>query len=160
MKTLFTGIKALLFMSGVVLLWFWIASSVRPFDRRFGLVLPAWAPMIGMIFVAAGASLALVCVAFFVVRGGGTPAPFDAPTKFVATGPYKHVRNPMYIGGMGGLIGFGLYQRSASILVFALAWFLLAHLFVVGYEEPTLRRKFKDSYEDYCRAVPRWMPRQ
>ena len=62
----------------------------------------------------------VVGVGIFVVRGRGTPAVFDAPREFVVVGPYKYVRNPMYIGALTLLIGFGLYQHSISILVFSL----------------------------------------
>jgi protein-S-isoprenylcysteine O-methyltransferase Ste14 len=76
--------------------------------------------------------------------------------RFVVVGPYRRVRNPMYIGGFILLVGLGLYALSPSILLFSLAWLLLFHLFVVFYEEPTLRSKFGATYEDYCRRVPRW----
>ncbi len=160
MRTLFTGLKALTFMTGFALFWGWLAFSVRSFDARLGISLPPRTEMFGIIFMLAGGLLALTCVGIFVVRGRGTPAPFDPPRDFVAIGPYKHVRNPMYIGALTVLSGFGLYEHSSSILVFALVWFLLAHLFVVYLEEPDLRRKFGASYEDYCKAVPRWIPRR
>jgi protein-S-isoprenylcysteine O-methyltransferase Ste14 len=53
------------------------------------------------------------------------------------------------------IVGFGLYQRSQSIVLFSLVWLLLAHLFVVLYEQPTLRRKFGEIYDVYCKDVPR-----
>ncbi len=68
----------------------------------------------------------------------GTPAPFDAPEQFVAIGPYKYVRNPMYIGGFVVLVGLGIYERSPSMLIFCVAWLMLAHLLVILYEEPNL----------------------
>ena len=102
--------------------------------------------------------VALACVATFVMWGRGTAAPFDPPKVFVAVGPYRCVRNPMYIGAWVVLIGFGLYRRSLAIVVFSALWLLLAHLFVIGYEERVLRRKFGAAYEGYCRAVPRWVP--
>ena len=77
----------------------------------------------------------------------------------MAAGPYKVVRNPMYLGSLSLLIGFALYQRSESILLFSVAWLFLAHLFVVHYEEPTLRGKFGAAYDAYCKSVPRWIPK-
>ena len=74
-------------------------------------------------------------------------------------GPYRFVRNPMYIGGALLLLGFGLYQRSPSIVLFAPGWWLLFHLLVVLYEEATLRSKFGPDYDAYCRRTPRWIPR-
>src|SRR5262249_22296603 len=113
---------------------------------------------LGIALMLAGGILAVACGGLFVVRGEGTPAPFDAPRQFVAAGPYRYVRNPMYIGALLVLFGFGLYRQSVSIVLFSLAWILGAHLFVLFYEEPALRGKFGKSYEDYCRAVPRWIP--
>ncbi|MBI3696869.1 MAG: isoprenylcysteine carboxylmethyltransferase family protein [Acidobacteria bacterium] len=158
MHTLFTALRTLLFMSGFVWLWSWVALQVRPWDRSLG-ILPTWTKTPGLLLMAAGGILGLVCAGFFVVRGRGTPAPFDAPRRFVAAGPYRYVRNPMYIAGCFLLAGFGFYERSPSIVLFSLPWLLIAHLFVIGYEEPTLRDKFGSEYEDYCRIVPRWIPK-
>jgi len=36
---------------------------------------------------------------------------------------------------------------------------VFCHLFVIGYEEPTLRRNFGETYVEYLRTVPRWIPR-
>ena len=106
-----------------------------------------------------GGVIAFTCIATFVTRGEGTPAPFDPPRKFVAAGPYRYVRNPMYVGGFIVLLGFGLIERSPAILLFTLPWLLLAHLFVILYEEPHLRSTFGETYEEYCRTVRRWLPR-
>src|SRR6185295_18008860 len=99
------------------------------------------------------------CIATFIVRGRGTPAIFDAPRRLVAAGPYRYVRNPMYIGGALLLLGFGLIEGSPSIALFVPVWILLFHLLVVFYEERTLRAKFGPDYEAYCRRTPRWLPR-
>jgi protein-S-isoprenylcysteine O-methyltransferase Ste14 len=147
-----------MFAAGFFWLWAWIALSLQPLDRYLG-ALPEGSTTAGVVLVAAGAWLAGWCVIAFVVRGRGTPAPFDPPRQFVATGPYRVVRNPMYVGGVLLLLGFGLLRGSPAILFFAPAWWLLFHLFVVFYEEPVLRRKFGAEYEDYGRRTPRWIPR-
>lgn len=103
--------------------------------------------------------LVLACVVVFIIRGKGTPAAFDPPREFVATGPYAYVRNPMYIGGFILLVGFGLYQHSLSILILSAILIFLFHLFVVFYEEPTLERQFGKSYVDYKNHIHRWMPK-
>ena len=87
--------------------------------------------------------LTLACFACFTVRGRGTPAPFDAPRVFVAVGPYRYVRNPMYIGGIMLLAGLAMLRRSVAILVFAAGWYVLAHLFVILYEEPNAAPKVR-----------------
>ena len=68
-------------------------------------------------------------------------------------GPYRFVRNPMYIGAGMTLAGAALYCESVSIFIYAALFFLITHLFVVLYEEPTLRRTFGDEYEAYCSRV-------
>jgi protein-S-isoprenylcysteine O-methyltransferase Ste14 len=146
-------------MSGFLLFFGWVALRVRAFDQRLGVSLPAVAEIPGAILVVLGAILVLACADVFISRGRGTPAIFDPPRAFVAIGPYQYVRNPMYIGGLMLLLGFGLCQRSISILFLTLPLFLLLHLFVLFYEEPTLTRKFGSSYQEYLRAVRRWIPR-
>lgn len=159
MRVLFDALRALVYATGFVWLWSWVALGVRRYDRSLGIALPAWTAEPGIAFMAVGGIIALLCVGTFVVRGRGTPAPFDAPRQFVAVGPYRYVRNPMYIGGLLVIVGFGLYLSSPSILIFSLAWVFVAHLFVVFYEEPNLTEKFGAAYEDYWSRVPRWIPR-
>jgi protein-S-isoprenylcysteine O-methyltransferase Ste14 len=160
MKTLFIALRAIIFGTGFILLWGWVGLSLQhSYDTRLGLTPPAWTRPLGIVLIVAGGALALACVTTFVTRGEGTPAPFDPPRKFVAVGPYKFVRNPMYIGGFTVLLGFGLYERSPAILIFSLPWLLLAHLFVILYEEPHLRSTFGAPYDAYCRSVGRWLPR-
>ena len=159
MRKLFDALRALVYMSGFVLFWGSIALSLHAYDSKLGILLPAWVGLLGIPFMLLGGTLALYCVETFVVRGTGTPAPFDAPRQFVPTGPYRYVRNPMYIGGWVALLGFGSYLHSLSILLMSLAWLLLAHLFVVLYEEPHLEGKFGPTYVNYRTSVPRWIPR-
>ncbi len=128
-----------------------------------GIVAPATtgAPqVIGMIMVTIGTTLALWCVFTFVFIGKGTPAPFDPPKKLVIRGPYRFVRNPMYIGAEITLAGAALFYQSLSIFIYTCLFFLITHLFVVLYEEPTLRRTFGAEYEAYCSRVRRWLPRR
>jgi protein-S-isoprenylcysteine O-methyltransferase Ste14 len=158
-KTVFIAVRALIVMAAFLWLWAWVALGLRRYDRRYGLQLPEWTRWLAVPVMLAGASLAVACVATFVVIGRGTPAPFDPPRQFVAVGPYRCVRNPMYIGGALLLAGFALYLPSGAALIFCLPWLLLAHIFVLAYEEPALRRKFGAPYETYCRTVPRWIPR-
>ena len=117
------------------------------------------APQIaGMAVTTIGALLVLWCVVSFIRLGKGTPAPFDAPRRLVIRGPYRYVRNPMYIGAALALAGAALFYRSLWLLAYAAGFLLVFHLFVVLYEEPTLRRSFGPDYADYCRHVRRWWP--
>ncbi len=95
----------------------------------------------------------------FALRGKGTPAPIDPPKTLVVEGPYRVVRNPMYWAVACVMMGEALAFRSLALAELAIAFFAGTILFVLLYEEPTLRRKFGAEYEAYCRRVPRWLPR-
>ena len=113
----------------------------------------------GMLLSAWGAALALACIHTFVFVGRGTPAPFDPPRRLVVQGPYRFVRNPMYLGAGVALTGAALFYQSMQLLAYASAFLVITHMFVMLYEEPTLRRIFDGEYEVYCRRVGRWWPR-
>jgi protein-S-isoprenylcysteine O-methyltransferase Ste14 len=113
----------------------------------------------GMIIGAAGAAVALWCVFSLALIGKGTPAPFDPPRRLVIRGPYRFLRNPMYLGAGSALAGAALFYGSWALLGYTVLFFLVTHLFVVCYEEPSLRRTFGSEYEAYCRQVRRWWPR-
>jgi protein-S-isoprenylcysteine O-methyltransferase Ste14 len=113
----------------------------------------------GMVIGAAGAAVALWCIFTLATIGRGTPAPFDPPRRLVIRGPYRFVRNPMYIGAGLALASAALFYESLPLLGYAGLFFLATHVFVAGYEEPTLRRTFGQDYEAYCRQVRRWWPR-
>jgi protein-S-isoprenylcysteine O-methyltransferase Ste14 len=111
----------------------------------------------GAAFVV-GAAVYFRCAWEFAVRGLGTPAPI-APTKFlVTTALHRYVRNPMYLGVATAILGEAALFRSIQVAEYAAIMLLTAHVFVVLYEEPTLRRQFGESYEEYRRNVPRWIP--
>ena len=161
MKTFFIALRAAIFGTGFIFLWGWVALGLHHrYDITLGIALSDWTRTLGSVLMTSGGTLALACVTTFVTSGEGTPAPFDPPRKFVVAGPYRFVRNPMYIGAFIVLFGFGLYEQSAAILLFTLPWLLCAHLFVVIYEEPHLRVTFGALYDAYCHSVRRWLPRR
>jgi protein-S-isoprenylcysteine O-methyltransferase Ste14 len=156
----FTALRGVVYSSLFVWLWAWIAGWARSYDDRIPVTLPAWLRPIGWVLAGAGALVAALCITTFVTRGRGTPAPFDAPRAFVAWGPYRWVRNPMYVGAAAVLLGAGLVLSSPAIVLLAFAFLLAMHLFVVLYEEPTLAARFGPSYERYKATVSRWLVRR
>lgn len=145
--TLFVGL-VLIFLPATVLS---SAGMIRP------AAIGPW-QVAGMFVGAAGAALALSCIFTFAFIGRGTPAPFDPPRRLVVRGPYRFVRNPMYIGAGSALAGAALFYQSVALLGYVGLFVLVTHLFVVAYEEPTLRRMFGKDYEAYCEKTGRWWP--
>lgn len=111
---------------------------------------------VGLIIGSIGALVAVWSVITFAVHGKGTPAPFDPPRTLVTHGPYRFVRNPMYLGATLALAGVAIYGESFGIGVYTCLFAVAGHLFVVFYEEPNLSRTFGREYESYCRSVRRW----
>jgi protein-S-isoprenylcysteine O-methyltransferase Ste14 len=95
----------------------------------------------------------------FVREGEGTPAPLAPTARLVVGGPFQWVRNPGYVAVVSLVVGQALLLGSRTVLAYAALLAIAFHLFVVLYEEPTLRRQFGAEYEAYCNAVPRWLPR-
>src|SRR5690349_10036572 len=95
----------------------------------------------------------------FIHEGRGTPAPIDPPKELVAAGFYRYVRNPMYVGVVAANLGHFLWFGYWSLLLYTIVVFVIFHLFVTYYEEPTLLNKFGASYEAYLTHVPRWIPK-
>lgn len=145
---LFTGVVLLLLPSRVL---GWAGIAV---PGAFGLPQAA-----GTVLAIGGAAVALWSVLAFAVIGRGTPAPFDAPRRLVVRGPYRYVRNPMYLGAALALVGAACAFESLALFGYAAAFVAAFTLFAVFFEEPTLRRAFGREYEDYCRRVHRWRPR-
>ncbi len=146
--TLFVGL-VLVFLPARVLSW---SGVMRP--ATLGAVEVA-----GIVVALCGALVALWCVFTFAVLGRGTPAPFDPPRRLVVRGPYRFVRNPMYIGAGLALAGASLVYHSWALVVYAALLGIASHIFVVVYEEPTLRRLFGPDYDAYRARVHRWLPR-
>lgn len=138
----------LVFLPARVLEW----SGAR---RPGGMGIPQVA---GLAIAMVGGALAVWCVLTFWWLGRGTAAPFDPPRNLVTAGPYGWVRNPMYWGAVIALVGAALFYESVALLGYALLFWSVAHVFVTRYEEPTLRRMFGPSYEDYRNRVGRWWP--
>jgi protein-S-isoprenylcysteine O-methyltransferase Ste14 len=114
---------------------------------------------IGGVLLALGAVLLLETFSRFALQGLGTPAPI-APTKtLVVTGSYRFVRNPMYVAVVSLILGQALLFGSAAALVYGLVVWLTVHLFVLGYEEPTLGGTYGEQYDRYRANVRRWIPR-
>ncbi len=128
---------------------------------REGARLPdPWTPVqaVSLVVMGVGATILVRCIWDFAARGRGTLAPIDPPKQLVVQGLFRYVRNPMYLGVLIVLLGETAFFESIALLRYTGIWFAVVHLVVVLYEEPSLRRRFGEAYERYCRSVYRWLP--
>jgi protein-S-isoprenylcysteine O-methyltransferase Ste14 len=142
-------------LPGTVLIWvpLWL-STFEGGTVEIGAV--RWVGVPPSVIGAAGL---LWCIWDFARAGKGTLAPVDPPRFVVRSGLYRVVRNPMYVSVLTVLAGEVFVFRSLRLAVWAGVVAVAVQLFVVAYEEPTLRRQFGSDFETYCREVPRWRPR-
>jgi protein-S-isoprenylcysteine O-methyltransferase Ste14 len=153
-----TAVLSLAVGAAFLALWFWLLPRWLGFTVDMaGNARGRWLAAVPSVL---GFSVALRCIWDFGWTGRGTPAPIAPPQRLVVVGFYRYVRNPMYVGFAAGWIGlwviFGHANIAAIAAVAAVA--LGVDLFVIFYEEPTLRGKFGAQYEEYCRNVRRWWP--
>jgi protein-S-isoprenylcysteine O-methyltransferase Ste14 len=141
-------------IAGVVPWWMtrWQVKSSSFLD-----VLPL--KVIGVILIGSGLVVLLDSFARFALQGIGTPAPTFPTRHLVVTGLYRRVRNPIYLAVTALILGQGLLFASVGLIAYAVLIWICFHLFVVAYEEPTLKRTFGTEYDAYCANVPRWLPR-
>ncbi len=115
--------------------------------------------IVGGLLIAGGLPVLLDSFARFALQGLGTPAPVAPTQHLVVTGLYRYVRNPMYVAVTSLILGQALLFGNLRVLEYGLVIWLAFHLFVLLYEEPTLRRTFGPEYQSFCANVPRWLPR-
>jgi len=114
---------------------------------------------LGVVLIAAGLPALLDSFTRFAVQGLGTPSPAFPTERLVVTGLYRWVRNPMYVSVVSLIVGQALLLGCARLLGYAAIVALAFHLFVLLFEEPTLRAKYGAEYERYRANVRRWIPR-
>jgi protein-S-isoprenylcysteine O-methyltransferase Ste14 len=140
----------------VVVLGPWLLTGWRLAPPSLGWTVTRW---LGDVLLVLALPLFAAFNLRFVVEGHGTPVPIAPTEHLVVSGPFRWVRNPGYVSVLALLVGQGLFFASPPLFAYAAVVALAFHLFVVLYEEPTLRRQFGMDYETYCRAVPRSIPR-
>ncbi len=114
MKTLWIVLRTLFYAGCGTFLFIAFVVATRGFDRRFENAFADWTRVPGILLTALGAVLMLLCMGTFVIRGRGTALVLDSPREFVASGPYRIVRNPLYIGSTTFFLGMGLCLRLPS----------------------------------------------
>jgi protein-S-isoprenylcysteine O-methyltransferase Ste14 len=115
--------------------------------------------ILGVLLMVAGLPVLLDSFARFAIQGLGTPAPIFPTRRLVVSGLYRYVRNPMYVAVVSLILGQGLFFGDLRVLEYGIAIWAAFHLFVLVYEEPTLRNTYGSEYDVFCANVHRWIPR-
>jgi protein-S-isoprenylcysteine O-methyltransferase Ste14 len=115
--------------------------------------------ILGVLLMAAGFPILLDSFARFAIQGFGTPAPVFPTRQLVVSGLYRYVRNPMYVAVVSLILGQGLFFGNIRVLEYGIVIWAAFHLFVLVYEEPTLRSTYGAEYDVFCANVHRWVPR-
>jgi len=154
-------LRGLLFTLGPCLFW-----GLVPYLLSGSRTLQPGLWRLGWIPLCLGIAVYLSCL-FNFLAAHGTPAPFftrhmrgvigEEPTGLVCAGLYRFSRNPMYVGMLFVILGEALLFASSWVALYGLASWILVHLGVVRVEEPHLRAKHGQAFDDYCRRVPRWL---
>ena len=125
-----------------------LALPAIPISRDF-----TW---FGFAIMMAGIALLIVSLGLFRAYGEN-PEPWTPSQAIIARGPYRHSRNPMYLGMVLIHIGYAVWDASAGVLGFVPIAFIVIDKAVIAKEERYLARRFGSSYQDYCRRVRRWI---
>ncbi len=164
-KSTSTGLAAIAIKTFIQIICIWtLTLAVIPYVILDAFDALAW-PRPGF-WLCAGIALFAICSllglasSFFLVRdGAGTPLPLDQTRELVVTGPYRYVRNPMAIAGIGQGLAIAAMFQSTAILGYALLGAVIWHAAVRPFEEQDMARRFGRSYLDYRKRVICWLPR-
>ncbi|SVB57461.1 uncharacterized protein METZ01_LOCUS210315, partial [marine metagenome] len=132
----------------------WISDQFQSYQFR---IIPV---VVGGVLILVGLYTIWITVSLFTDYGKGTPAPYAPPKILVIIGIYKYVRNPMMIGVWSVLFGEAILFFSFWVLIWFLIFFTASILFVTLWEEGDLESRFGESYREYKKKVPRWIPRR
>jgi len=114
---------------------------------------------VGLMLIILGTLLVGWTIFLFKTQGHGTPNPKLPPNFFIVSGPYKYSRNPMALGGLVVLTGEALLYHSPSLFAISVLFGIIIYFNAQYVEEPELKHRFGEKYEQYLRTVPRLFPR-
>ena len=134
----------------------WLAHTLV--GPLLGAELPAALAPVGYVMLPLATSLSGICFWLFMTKGRGTAFPTDPPRALLILGPYRYVRNPMYVGNISVVFAEALAFRSVGVLLYAILLSLVTHVYVTRSEEPALEARYGQAYRRYRETVPRWMP--
>lgn len=124
-----------------------------------------WFAQFNPLLIVVGALMALIGELLRIVAirhaGGATRTRDVGAHELVSSGPYGHVRNPLYLANMLLYTGFALGSGASSpyLPIVVWLWFAFQYGMIISLEESTLKGMFGPTYLDYCKRVPRLWPR-
>ena len=158
-ETLISSLGTLLFLFLIIpffLIWIPHRILLSPeLIHRFDIGIYRY---LGLAPIILGVAIYIFCSGSFIFVGKGTPIPFTPTKDLIVTGLFRFVRNPLYIAGVLVLAGEAILFQSLGILIYCLVMFGVFNVHVMM-EETLLAEKFGTKYEQYCKSVPRWLPR-
>ena len=149
-------LNAVLFFGIFMVALPWAAHRLLPMQLPVPPDLRTW---VSGVLAVAGIAAWVACLDTFSRRGRGTPLPADAPRRLVTTGLFRRMRNPIMTAELCVIWAVAMYLASLGAALYAVAISVAAHWMVIHIEEPELLKRFGESYADYCRDVPRWLPK-
>lgn len=129
--------------------------------EAFGaLAMPDFGPklIVGLLLFLCCSALGITSAVFMVRDGDGTPLPLDQTNRLVVSGPYRFVRNPMAIAGIGQGIAIAITFWSLPILIYSLLGVVVWHFAVRPFEERDMLKRFGEPYRQYQQEVMCWWP--
>ncbi|OGM28324.1 hypothetical protein A2962_00575 [Candidatus Woesebacteria bacterium RIFCSPLOWO2_01_FULL_39_61] len=153
-----TILMAIVYAGG---LWIFLPYLFILLNDFFGLPRFTYLPLrvLGVLIIICVLLTDLYLFNLFKFFGKGTPVPVEPTNKLIHKGPYKYVRNPMYVGHSLIFLGEFLLFGYPTILLYIVSAGMGFHLLVVKWEEPQLVRRLGEPYENYLNKVPRWLPK-
>ncbi|MFM1870892.1 MAG: hypothetical protein RL398_314 [Planctomycetota bacterium] len=118
-----------------------------------------WLAPLGIALFAAMSGLGIASAWVMSTRGRGTPLPMATASELVVLGPYRWLRNPMAVAGIGQGVAVGLWRSEPAVVIYALLGALLWHFGARPSEERDLLARFGEPYRRYRERVPLWLPR-
>lgn len=113
---------------------------------------------VGMVIALVGQGIRILTVGLdYIVRGGRQRKVYA--DSLVQTGLFAHCRNPLYLGNLLMIIGFGVAANNPWYLGIAMPLFFFGYACIIAAEEHYLSGRFGDSYRHYCTQTPRLLPR-
>ncbi|WP_333850214.1 methyltransferase family protein [Leclercia sp.] len=114
--------------------------------------------ILGSLIALIGQGIRILTVGLdYIVRGGRNKRVYA--NDLVQNGLFAHCRNPLYLGNLLMIVGFGVASNNPWYLAITLPLFFLAYACIIAAEEHYLLGRFGDTYRDYCATTPRLMPR-